>query len=239
MSDSPIQLNFNDLRERISLAAARSNRPVEEILIVAITKTHPPATIREALQIGLRHLGENKVQEARAKIEDIGSAARWHMVGHLQKNKARDAVRIFDQIDSVDSLELARELSRHAQEAGKTLPVLLQVNVVGESAKFGITPEQAPAAAEAINALPQLQLQGLMTLAPYFAEPEKARPAFAGLRQCRDAITRSTGLQLPVLSMGMSHDFEIAIEEGSTAVRIGTALFGPRTTARARATEET
>jgi PLP dependent protein len=239
VGDTSISLKLSSLRERIAEASKRSRHAPEEVVIVAISKKQPITAIREALQCGLKHLGESKIQEAGPKIEEVSRAGTWHMVGHLQKNKAREAVRLFDEIDSVDSLELAQELSRHAREAGKTLPVLLQVSVMGESAKFGIAPTDAARIAEAINALPQLELKGLMTLAPYFEEAVNARPAFAGLRLCRDQIVQSTGLQLPVLSMGMSHDFEIAVEEGSNCVRIGTALFGPRQAAsKIRAAED-
>jgi pyridoxal phosphate enzyme (YggS family) len=179
------------------------------------------------MRAGITHFGENKVQEARGKIDELGRGV-WHLIGHLQSNKAREAVRLFDSIDSVDRAELAEEINQRADALGKTQNVLLQVNIAGESTKFGCSPETARSLAETINNLPRLCLQGLMTIAPYAPEAEKSRPHFAGLRVLRDNLVRDTGLQLPVLSMGMSGDFGVAIEEGSSAVRIGTALFGER-----------
>jgi pyridoxal phosphate enzyme (YggS family) len=215
------------VQDQIAAAARKAGRDPAEIELVAVSKTHPAETIREAIRAGLTIFGENKVQEARGKIEELGRG-RWHLIGHLQTNKAKDAVRLFDSIDSLDRLELAEEIDRRAESLGKTQSVLLQVNIAGESTKFGCAPEAARALAEAINALPRLALQGLMTIAPYATEPEKARPSFAALRELRDTIQRETGLHLPTLSMGMSGDFAVAIEEGSTSVRIGTALFGER-----------
>ncbi|HUB67384.1 MAG TPA: YggS family pyridoxal phosphate-dependent enzyme [Candidatus Methylacidiphilales bacterium] len=225
MDDFSIRLNR--LRDDIAAAAKRAARDPSEIELVAVTKTHPIESIQEALRAGLLHFGENKVQEARGKIESIGRGV-WHLIGHLQTNKARDAVRLFDFIDSVDRIEVAEEISRRAEAIGKVQNVLLQVNVAGESAKFGCAPASARALAQAINALPRLALHGLMTIAPYAPEPEKSRPHFAGLRELRDAIENQTGLRLPVLSMGMSGDFAVAIEEGSTSIRVGAALFGER-----------
>jgi hypothetical protein len=169
------------------------------------------------------------VQEAARKIAELERGS-WHLIGHLQTNKAKLAVQLFDSIDSVDRLELAEEIDRRAEPLGKTQNVFLQVNVAGESSKFGCTPEAARELADTINGLPRLCLRGLMTIAPYTDEPEQSRPHFAALRELRDTLERETGLHLPVLSMGMSGDFAIAIEEGSTSVRIGTALFGPRLT---------
>jgi pyridoxal phosphate enzyme (YggS family) len=208
-------------------AAAQAGRDPAAIELVAVSKTQPAESIQQALRAGLFHFGENKVQEARGKIESIGRGV-WHLIGHLQTNKVRDAVRLFDSIDSVDRLDLAEEIARRAEVIGKVQNVLLQVNIAGESAKFGCTPSSARALAEAINALPRLALRGLMTIAPYSPEPEKSRPHFAGLRKLRDSIESATGLHLPVLSMGMSGDYAVAIAEGSTSIRIGTALFGER-----------
>jgi hypothetical protein len=216
-----------NLRETIAAAARKTGRDPGTIELVAVSKTQPAEAIREAISAGILHFGENKVQEARGKIEDLGRGL-WHLIGHLQTNKAKDAVRLFDFIDSVDRLDLAQELDRRAEALGKTQNVLLQVNVAGESTKFGCAPEEARDLAEKLNALPRLALHGLMTIAPYSPESEKSRPHFAALRELRDRIEAGTGLKLPVLSMGMSGDFEVAIEEGSTAVRIGTALFGER-----------
>jgi len=215
------------INESIAVAAQKANRNPSEIELLAVSKTQPVEAIQEAMRAGITHFGENKVQEGRGKIESLGRGV-WHLIGHLQSNKAREAVRLFDSIDSVDRLDLASEIDHRAEALGKVQDVLLQVNIAGESTKFGCSPESAQTLAETINALPRLCLRGLMTIAPYSPEPEKSRPHFAGLRQLRDKIEASTGLRLPVLSMGMSGDFLVAIEEGSTCVRIGTALFGER-----------
>ena len=221
----------------IANAAARLGRNPSEVELIAVSKTQLADSVREALHAGVTCFGENKVQEARLKIDEIGRGV-WHLIGHLQTNKAREAVRLFDSIDSVDRLDLAQEINHRADALGKTQKVLLQVNVAGESTKFGCAPDAARALAEAINALPRLALHGLMTIAPYSPEPEKSRPHFAALRELRDKIQTETGLQLPILSMGMSGDFEAAIEEGSTAVRIGTALFGERLKGNQRRPED-
>jgi pyridoxal phosphate enzyme (YggS family) len=225
------------IQDKIAAAAHRAGRNPAEIELVAVSKTQTADAIREALRAGVTHLGENKVQEARGKIDEIGRGI-WHLIGHLQTNKAREAVRLFDFIDSVDRLELAQELNTRAEPLGKIQNVLLQVNVAGESTKFGCAPDQAQALAEAINALPRLALHGLMTIAPYAEDSEKSRPHFADLRELRDKIEEQSGLQLPVLSMGMSGDFQVAIEEGSTSVRIGTALFGERLKLKQRRPED-
>jgi hypothetical protein len=213
--------------DAIGSAARKAGRDPAEIELLAVSKTQPAEAIQEAIRAGITHFGENKVQEARGKIEALGRGV-WHLIGHLQSNKARDAVRLFDSIDSVDRADLAGEINHRADAFGKIQNVLLQVNIAGESTKFGCAPEAARALAEAMNALPRLCLRGLMAIAPYSPEPEKSRPCFAGLRKLRDQIEAESGLRLPVLSMGMSGDFGVAIEEGSTCVRIGTALFGER-----------
>jgi len=225
MDDIPSRLA--KIHDAIASTARQAGRQPEEIELLAVSKTQPVEAVQEAIRAGITHFGENKVQEARGKIEALGRGA-WHLIGHLQSNKARDAVRLFDSIDSVDRAELAEEINRRADALGKIQNVLLQVNIAGESTKFGCAPDAARILAEAINALPRLCLRGLMTIAPYSPEPEKSRPFFAGLRRLRDKIEADTGLRLPVLSMGMSGDFTIAVEEGSTCVRIGTALFGER-----------
>ena len=221
----------------IAAAAQRSGRGPSQIELIAVSKTQPAAAVQEAMRAGVTHFGENKVQEARGKIEELGRGI-WHLIGHLQTNKAREAVRLFDFIDSVDRLELAQELNHRAEALGKTQNVLLQVNIAGESTKFGCTPDAAQALAETINSLPRLSLHGLMTIAPYSPDPEKSRAPFTGLRELRDRIETATGLQLPVLSMGMSGDYIVAIEEGSTCVRIGTALFGERLKLKQRRPED-
>ena len=228
---------FAQLHEILYAAARKAHRDPGEIELLAVTKTQPVEAIQEAMRAGITRFGENKVQEARGKIETLGRGL-WHLIGHLQSNKAKDAVRLFDSIDSVDRLDLAGELNHRAEAFGKIQNVLLQVNIAGESTKFGCAPDAASALAEAINAMPRLALRGLMTIAPYSPDPEKSRPHFAGLRELRDKMERATGLRLPVLSMGMSGDFGVAIEEGSTCVRIGTALFGERVKLKNRRPED-
>jgi pyridoxal phosphate enzyme (YggS family) len=225
------------IQHLIAAAAKRAHRNPSEIELVAVSKTQPAEAVREAIRAGLMLFGENKVQEARGKIEEVGRGV-WHLIGHLQTNKARDAVRLFDSIDSLDRLDLAEELNRRAEAFGKIQNVLLQVNVAGESTKFGCSVEAARGLAGAINALPRLCLRGLMTIAPYSPEPEKSRPHFAALRALRDTMQSDTGLDLPVLSMGMSGDLAVAIEEGSTQVRVGTALFGERLKLKQRRPED-
>jgi pyridoxal phosphate enzyme (YggS family) len=235
MEDFPARLA--KIEALIASAARAAGRDPVGIELVAVSKTQPAEAVREALRAGVIRFGENKVQEARAKIEEVGRGV-WHLIGHLQTNKAREAVRLFDSIDSVDRPELAEELNHRADAAGKIQNVLLQVNIARESAKFGCDPEAARALAEKINGLPRLCLRGLMTIAPYAVDPEKSRPHFAGLRELRDRLQSDTGLQLPVLSMGMSGDFVVAIQEGGTCVRIGTALFGERLKLRQQRLED-
>ena len=225
------------IENAIAAAAKKAGRNAAEIELVAVSKTQPVEAIQEAMRAGVNCFGENKVQEARGKIESLGRGV-WHLIGHLQSNKAKEAVRLFDSIDSVDRAELAEEINARADALGKTQDVLLQVNIAGESTKFGCAPDAARGLAEAINALPRLTLRGLMTIAPYSPDAEKSRPHFAGLRILRDQIEAETGLKLPVLSMGMSGDFAVAIEEGSTAVRVGTALFGERVKLKNRRPED-
>jgi pyridoxal phosphate enzyme (YggS family) len=225
------------IEEAIAAAAQRAGRDPAGIELLAVSKTQPVAAVLEAMRAGVLRFGENKVQEARGKIEELGRGT-WHLIGHLQSNKARDAVRLFDSIDSVDRAELAEEIDRRAEAFGKTQNVLLQVNIAGESTKFGCAADAARALAEKINGRPRLALRGLMALAPYSPDAEKSRPHFVELRKLRDQLQAETGLHLPVLSMGMSGDFAAAIEEGSTCVRIGTALFGERLTRRQREPED-
>jgi hypothetical protein len=225
--DPDIAANLAHIRERIERAAHRAGRRANEITLVAVSKTFPAEAIRAAYEIGLRDFGENRVQEMsdkRAKLADLD--ATWHLIGHLQSNKAKLAAQIFDRVDSIDSLSLAQKLD--AATAETRLKVLLEVHLGGESTKSGATEAALPALAEAVAALPNLDLQGLMAVPPYAADPEQVRPYFRKLRELRDALSQRLGHPLPVLSMGMSHDFEIAIEEGSTEIRVGTALFGRR-----------
>jgi pyridoxal phosphate enzyme (YggS family) len=219
---STVADNINLIRQRISAAAARAGRSPEDITLIAVSKTVEPQYLEEALSAGQVIFGESKLQEARAKIPLVSGRARWHMIGHLQTNKARDAVALFDVIHSVDSVKLAEELHKWAERAGKTQAILLEVNVSGEASKFGLKPEDLKSTVAEINRLPRLDVQGLMALAPFVEETEKARPYFRHLRELGGA------LGLRELSMGMTHDFEVAIEEGATMVRIGTAIFGER-----------
>ncbi len=225
-----LERNLNAVRERLATAAERACRSPNEINIVAVTKAVQPECVEEALGTGLTVFGESKVQEAMAKIPLVSSRARWHMIGHLQTNKARDAVALFELIHSVDSVKLAVELDKCAGRAGKTQPILLEVNVSGEAGKSGLRPEDLAVTLEQINALPRIEIRGLMTIAPFAEDVEKARPHFRRLRELRDEVQNKLGMQLPELSMGMSYDFEPAVEEGATMVRIGTAIFGERRT---------
>ena len=229
--------NFDAIRSRMAAACARVGRAESEVLLLAVSKTHPPETIQAALACGQVLFGENKVQEAKAKIPLCPGRARWHFIGHLQSNKVRDAVELFEMIQGVDSLSLAQEISKRAQQLAKTVPVLLEVNVAGEASKFGYPPERLLAEIEALNALPRVEIHGLMAIPPYSPVPEKARPYFQKLRSLKLEAERILGVPLPQLSMGMSGDFEVAIEEGSTLVRVGTALFGARTGGLKRSVE--
>lgn len=214
--------------DRMEAACRRAGRDPASVRLVAVSKTHPPEAVREAYEAGLRVFGESRVQEAAAKIPMCPGDISWHMIGHLQRNKARHAVQLFDVIHSVDSLRLLETLDRLAQEAGRRPQILLEVNVSGERSKFGMAPEEGPGALEAATKLHNIQVVGLMTMPPFFEEPEKARPFFQRLRVLRDEWRARTGFALNELSMGMTHDFEIAIEEGATWVRVGTAIFGER-----------
>lgn len=220
---------YEALLSRIDAAAKRSGRVGEDITLVAVTKTHGPETVRDAVDAGMTLFGENKVQEAAWKIPLCPAAARWQLIGHLQSNKARHAVRLFETIHSVDSIKLFDTLEAAARQAGTRPEIYLEVNVSGEPSKYGLTPEELPETVEHILANAQaLSLTGLMTMAPFSADPEDARPHFARLRTLRDDLASRFGLDLPHLSMGMSGDFEVAIEEGATDIRVGTALFGAR-----------
>jgi len=219
-----------ELRQRIARAAARAARSPQEITIVAVTKTFPAERVREGWEAGLRDFGENRVQEAAGKIPAVGVKATWHLVGHLQTNKARQAVALFDWIQSLDSERVAREVSRHAAEAGRTIPVLIEVNTSGEETKFGASLADAASLASLIPGLPGLELRGFMTVGPLTEEAAAMRAAFRSLRTLAEAERARLGRPdaLPVLSMGMTDDLEIAIEEGSTLIRVGRALFGDR-----------
>jgi hypothetical protein len=225
--------NLETIRQRIKAACDRSDREPNSITLLAVTKTQPPEVVSDAAGHGLLVFGENKVQEAKAKIPLCPGKLRWHFIGHLQSNKCRDAVQLFSMIQSVDSLALAQEINKRADEAAKTMPVLLEVNLAGEASKFGYPPKTLLAELKAINALPRLEVHGLMTVPPWSPDAENSRPHFQRLRELKAECEEILGVPLPHLSMGMSGDFEVAIEEGATMVRIGTALFGPRGKAKA------
>jgi hypothetical protein len=226
--------NIASIRDRIAAAACRAGRQPEDIALMAVSKTFPAERIREAYDAGLRMFGENRVQEFAGKanaLRDLHSA-EWHLIGHLQTNKATKAVELFAAVDSVDSLRLAQKLNASAQQLGKKLKVLIEINVGGEAAKSGVAPESRELE-ELLSAAPELEhleFRGLMTIPPFNDDPREARPYFRKLRDLRDQIARRLpGFNMRELSMGMSHDFEVAIEEGSTCVRVGTAIFGERT----------
>lgn len=220
--------NLEAIRQRIKAACDRSDREPNSVGLLAVTKTQSPETVQAAAELGLLLYGENKVQEAKAKIPLCPGRLRWHFIGHLQSNKCRDAVQLFQMIQSVDSLSLAQEINKRADEAAKTMPVLLEVNLAGEASKFGYPPKALLADLSRINALPRIEIHGLMTVPPWSPVAEHSRPHFRRLRELKAESEQALGAPLPHLSMGMSGDFEVAIEEGATMVRIGTALFGPR-----------
>lgn len=219
---------LDQVHQKIRAACERAGRDPASVTLLAVTKSQPPEVVQEAAQLGLTLFGENKVQEAKGKIPLCSAKLRWHMIGHLQTNKCRDAVELFEMVQSVDSLHVAQELNKRAEAAAKTLKVLLEVSVVGEASKFGYKPEQLLAEFAELNRLPRLEIHGLMTVPPWSPLPEKVRPVFRQLRELKEKCEGILGAPLPHLSMGMSGDFEIAIEEGATIVRIGTALFGER-----------
>ena len=217
-----IEVNLRDVRARISRACQRSNRISDEVTLVVVTKGLDTSVIKEAFNCGLRNFGENRVQEAVIKIEqlpDLRQSITWHMIGHLQSNKVKIAIQNFNIIHSIDSVRLATLLSQHAQYP---LPILIQVNIAGEEPKSGFAVEEVVTAIQEIGKLPNLEMKGLMTMAPFVNDPEEVRPIFRRLRELRDSI----GLEH--LSMGMTDDFEVAVEEGATILRIGRAIFGHR-----------
>jgi pyridoxal phosphate enzyme (YggS family) len=220
--------NLHAIQQRIRAACERAGRDANEVTLLAVAKTQPPEAVKAAAAIGLSLFGENKVQEAKAKIPLCPGRLRWHFIGHLQSNKCRDAVHFFEMIQSVDSLSLAQEINRRAEQAAKTMPVLLEVNLAGEASKFGYTPDRLLAEFRELNELPRIEIRGLMTVPPWTAEAEKVRPHFRRLRELKGQCEQIVSAPLQHLSMGMSGDFEIAIGEGATIVRIGTALFGER-----------
>jgi hypothetical protein len=224
--------HLQSVRQRIAAASQRSGRDPAAVTLVAVSKGQPPEMVRAAAEAGLCLFGENRVQEARSKIPQCPGHLRWHLIGHLQSNKCRDAVSLFSMIQSVDSAPLAVEINKWAGHFAKTMPVLIEINIAGESSKFGCPPEQLPAVLPQINSLPRLEIHGLMTVAPWTRDPETARPVFRRLRELKAQCEQVLGAALPHLSMGMSGDFEVAVEEGATMIRLGSALFGPRPAAK-------
>jgi PLP dependent protein len=217
-----IRANLERVRERIARAAERAGRRAEDVLLVAISKTVDAGRIRQAIEAGVPALGENRVQEARGKVAELGRPVPWHLVGHLQTNKVRDALELFDVIQSLDRVELARELDKRGRARDRATNALVEVNVAGEASKGGVAPDGLGELLEAVAALPHVRVQGLMAIPPEAAEPDDARVWFRALRKLGERYG------LAELSMGMSGDFEVAIEEGATMVRVGTAIFGPR-----------
>ncbi len=220
--------NLERVREQITQAAAKVGRAVNEIELVAVTKTHPAEKVREAVEAGHTVFGESRVQEARAKIPELPSNLRWHFVGHLQKNKIRHALPLFELFHGVDSLASAQEMNRIAAEDGERPRLLLEVNVAGEGSKFGFSPETLRAEIGSLLALPRLSIEGFMCIPPLAEEAESSRKFFVQLRELRDSLEKEFDVNFPHLSMGMTQDFSIAVEEGATLVRVGTAIFGER-----------
>lgn len=229
MNDS-FEERLADVQRRIAAACRRAGRNPESVRIVTVSKTHGPERVHEAAAAGLTVFGESRVQEARQKIPLCPAALTWHLIGHLQTNKVKDAVNLFHSIQAVDSLKLLMAIETAAEAAGRIMPVFLEVNVSGESSKFGLAPEAVPGVLKVANGLRRVEIQGLLTIPPLAEDPEHARPFFQALREHRDRWRQETGFELRELSMGMSHDFEIAVEEGATWIRLGTILFGKRNT---------
>lgn len=220
--------NIRRVKERIAAAAGRSRRDPSDVELLAVSKSWPAEVIREAIDAPHLLFGENKVQEASLKIPQLPSKAKWHLIGNLQKNKIRKALLLFPVIHSIDSLDLAQHVERIADELGRFPDVYLQVNIAGESAKLGFSPDQIHFDLDELLNLKRLHILGLMLIPPFDPDPEKSRPYYARLRELRESLESAGGVPLPGLSMGMSHDYETAIEEGSTIVRVGTAIFGKR-----------
>jgi len=222
--------NLAKVRQTISQAERAAGRPDGSVQLVAVSKTHPVDVIQKAIDAGQLIFGENRVQEARAKIPELSSRIQWHLIGHLQSNKIRPALPLFQLIHGVDSVELLADIDRIAAELGLFPRILLQVNVAGEASKFGFSPAKLLEQVETIAGFKRANIEGLMTIPPLAPSPEHSRPYFVALRELRDRLARESGFTLPELSMGMSDDYRIAIAEGATMVRVGTAIFGERRT---------
>jgi|ERR1043166_5376459 pyridoxal phosphate enzyme (YggS family) len=223
-----VAANYRCIVDRISEAAATVGRDPRKIKLLAAAKSQPVEKIRAAMAAGVTLIGENYVQEARGKKESISGGAEWHMIGHLQRNKAKAAVELFDVVESVDSIALGRELNKEAEKSGKKIRVFIEVNLGGEQSKSGIAKHQAADIATALSELTNLSLEGLMTVPPFEERPEDVRKYFRELRELQMKLNQQANIRMRELSMGMTHDYPVAIEEGATIVRIGTALFGPR-----------
>jgi hypothetical protein len=224
---SVIKQNLLRVRERIEKASQKTGRDPKEINLVAVSKTVEVARIREAIEAGVSILGENYIQEAQKKIEEIGKPVSWHFIGHLQSNKAKYAIRLFDMVHSLDSLPLAEELNRRAEQADRVIRAMIEVNLSKEATKFGTDEEMVLTLARKVQTLGHVSLEGLMTMPPYFDSPEMSRPYYIALRDLKERMVKE-GIPIKELSMGMSNDFEVAIEEGATYIRVGTAIFGQR-----------
>jgi pyridoxal phosphate enzyme (YggS family) len=231
MAQTTIQENLLRVKQQVGDAARRAGRNVGEITLIGVSKTHPAMAIQEAFAAGLRHFGENRVQEWEGKRGELTNLdAHWHLIGHLQSNKAAKAAKLFHSVDAVDDFAVALKLQRACDPlpAGRKLRVLLEVHISGENTKSGVSEADLPALAENVVSLPKLELAGLMCIPPFLENRAQTRPYFARLRELRDQLELRLGLRFPVLSMGMSHDFEVAILEGATEIRVGTAIFGTR-----------
>ncbi|MGH7306915.1 MAG: YggS family pyridoxal phosphate-dependent enzyme [Candidatus Rokuibacteriota bacterium] len=227
-----IRANLDRVRERVARAAERAGRRASDVLLVGVSKTVEAARVRQAIEAGVPALGENRVQEAKDKVAEIGRPVPWHLIGHLQTNKVRDALELFDVIHSLDRLDLAKELDKRARARGRAVDALVEVNVAGEASKGGVSPDGLEGLLDAVAAMPSVRVRGLMAIPPEAKEPDDSRVWFRALRKLGERHA------FPELSMGMSGDFEVAIEEGATIVRVGTAIFGPRAPRREPAPEE-
>jgi pyridoxal phosphate enzyme (YggS family) len=228
VSHVDIAENVARVRDRMARAAERSGRSADDITLVAVSKVVDAERVRQAVAAGIGDIGENYVQEAAAKRTEVGGGARWHMIGHLQRNKAGQAAQIFDMIQTVDSQRLAEAIGRRAVAVGLAMPVLLQVNTSGEESKFGVAPEEVEGLLDSVRDIPGLRVEGLMTIGRWDPDPERARPEFKLLAELARQLEDRSGMAMKWLSMGMSHDFEVAIEEGANLIRVGTGVFGPR-----------
>ncbi len=230
--------NLERVRAQIADAAQKSGRQIDDVDLIAVSKTHEAEKVRAAVEMGQTLFGESKVQEARAKIPLLPSSLRWHFVGHLQKNKIRHALPLFELFHGIDDVDLARQMDRVAQEDGMHPRILLEVNVAGEGSKFGFKPETLRHEMESLLALPRLTIEGLMCIPPLAEEPEHSRKFFVDLRELRDTLEKEFAMKMPQLSMGMTNDYPIAVEEGATMVRVGTAIFGERVRPKRQAAVE-